>query len=204
MNEDHHPMGAHFLVDDIIRLFFLCLAVVFGLQSSCLLLRASSVFPLLDFFLSLSRAHTQFAFLGAISLLFSMAVVARPSMPAAIQSCGISKIQLQKQQQQQQQGSLRMVPLLPIPTVRRCGSKKEERSQPGWRDSRRGMKMYVSAAVSVNSGESISASLKNLVGLSSFVPAVWPRVLDVLAAIICQRTLLRLLSCGCISWTWDE
>ncbi len=66
------------------------------------------------------------------------------------------------------------------------------------------MKIYVSAAVSVNSGESISASLKNLVGLSSFVPAVWPRVLDVLAAIASQRTLLRLLSCGCISWTWDE
>lgn len=66
------------------------------------------------------------------------------------------------------------------------------------------MKMYVSAAVSVNSGESISASLKNLVVLSSFVPAVWPRVLDVLAAIVSQRTLLRLLSCVCISWTWDE
>jgi hypothetical protein len=152
--------------------------------------------------LSLSRARIQFAFLGSISLLFSMAVVARPSMPAAIQSCGISKIQLQKQQQQQ--GSLRIVPLLPMPSVRRCGSKKEERSQPGWRDSRRRMKMYVSAAVSVNSGESISASLKNLVVLSSFVPAVWRRVLDVLAAIVSQRTLLRLLSCSCISWTWDE
>jgi hypothetical protein len=61
MNEDHHPMGAHFLVDDIIRLFFLGLAVVVGLLS-CLLLRASSVFALLDFSLSLSlslaRAHT--------------------------------------------------------------------------------------------------------------------------------------------------
>jgi hypothetical protein len=195
-------MGAHFLVDDIIRLFFLGLAVVVGLLS-CLLLRASSVFALLDFSLSQARAHTQFAFRGAISLLFSMAVVARLSMPAAMQSCGISKIQLQKQQQEQQ-GSLRMVPLLPMTSVRRCGSKKEERSQPGWRDSRRRMKMHVSAAVSVNSGESISASLKNLVGLNSFVPAVCPRVLDVLAAIVSQRTLLRLLSCGCISWTWDE
>jgi hypothetical protein len=201
MNEGHHPMGAHFLVDDIIRLFFLGLSVVVGLLS-CVLLRASSV-SRCWISLSLKRAHTQFAFRGAISLLFSMAVVARPSMPAAMQSCGISKIQLQKQQQEQQ-GSLRMVPLLPMTSVRRCGSKKEERSQPGWRDSRRRMKMYVSAAVSVNSGESISASLKNLVGLSSFVPAVWPRVLDVLAAIVCQRTLLRLFSCGCISWTWDE
>jgi ABC-type multidrug transport system fused ATPase/permease subunit len=169
----------------------------------CLLLRASSVFALLDFSLSLSRAHTQFAFLGAISLLFSMAVVARPSMPAAMQSCGISKFQLQKQQQEQL-GSLRMVQLLPMTSVRRCGSKKEERSQAGWRDSRQRMKMYISAAVSVNSGEFISASLKNLVGLSSFGPAVWPRVLDVLAAIVSQRTLLRLLFCGYISWTWDE
>jgi hypothetical protein len=114
-------------------------------------LRASSVFALLDFSPSLSRAHTQFAFLGAISLLFSMAVVARPSMPAAMQSCGISKFQLQKQQQEQL-GSLRMVQLLPMTSVRRCGSKKEERSQAGWRDSRQRMKMYISAAVSVNSG----------------------------------------------------
>ncbi len=58
MNEDHHPMGAHFLVDDIIRLFFLGLAVVVGLLS-CLLLRASSVFALLDFSLSLSLSRAR-------------------------------------------------------------------------------------------------------------------------------------------------
>jgi len=56
MNEDHHPLGAHFLVDDIIPLFFLGLAVVVGLVS-CLLLRASSVFAVLDFSLSRARTH---------------------------------------------------------------------------------------------------------------------------------------------------
>ncbi len=58
MNEDHHPVGADFLVDDIIRLFFLGLAVVVGLLSCVCCVRLLFSRCWISLSLSHARAYT--------------------------------------------------------------------------------------------------------------------------------------------------